>query len=301
LTQESAARYGLQRFPGLKRRMKNPHTAPLVFNQTETRRLANAIRALSMDAVEAAKSGHPGMPMGMADAATVLFSQFLKFDPNDPQWPDRDRFVLSAGHGSMLLYSLLFLTGYARPTLDDIRHFRQLGSPAAGHPEYGHLPGVETTTGPLGQGIATAVGMALAERILNARFGDDLVDHRTYVIAGDGDLMEGVSQEAASLAGHLKLSRLIVLFDDNRISIDGPTSLADSTDTLKRFEAMGWMALACDGHDAKAVAEALATAQTSAHHHRLRRADACRYLEGPWRSAGCRGSLRRPQDARLAA
>ena len=243
--------------------MNNAHVAPLAFNQAETRRLANAIRALSMDAVQAANSGHPGMPMGMADAATVLFSQFLKFDPTDPHWPDRDRFVLSAGHGSMLLYSLLFLTGYERPGLDDIRCFRQLGSPCAGHPEYGHLPGVETTTGPLGQGIATAVGMALAERILNARFGDDLVDHRTYVIAGDGDLMEGVSQEAASLAGHLKLGRLIVLFDDNRISIDGPTSLADSTDTLKRFEAMGWMTLACDGHDAMAVADALAAAQTS--------------------------------------
>ncbi|HUO94057.1 MAG TPA: transketolase [Rhizomicrobium sp.] len=243
--------------------MKNADAAPLVFNQAETRRLANAIRALSMDAVQAAGCGHPGMPMGMADAATVLFSQFLKFDPTDPHWPDRDRFVLSAGHGSMLLYSLLFLTGYAEPSLDDIRRFRQLGSPCAGHPEYGHLPGVETTTGPLGQGIATAVGMALAERILNARFGDALVDHRTYVIAGDGDLMEGVSQEAASLAGHLKLSRLIVLFDDNHISIDGPTSLADSTDTRKRFEAMGWSTFACDGHDAVAVAEALKSAQTS--------------------------------------
>ena len=243
--------------------MKNADATPLVFNQAETRRLANAIRALSMDAVQAAGCGHPGMPMGMADAATVLFSQFLKFDPTDPSWPDRDRFVLSAGHGSMLLYSLLFLTGYPRPTLDDIRRFRQLGSPTAGHPEYGHLPGIETTTGPLGQGIATAVGMALAERILNAQFGDGLVDHRTYVIAGDGDLMEGVSQEAASLAGHLKLNRLIVLFDDNHISIDGPTSLADSTDTRKRFEAMGWNTVACDGHDAASVSEALKAAQTS--------------------------------------
>jgi len=243
--------------------MKNAETTPLVFNQTETRRLANAIRALSMDAVQAANSGHPGMPMGMADAATTLFSQFLKFDPADPHWPDRDRFVLSAGHGSMLLYSLLFLTGYAAPTLDDIRRFRQLGSPCAGHPEYGHLPGIETTTGPLGQGIATAVGMALAERILNARFGDDLVDHRTYVIAGDGDLMEGISQEAASFAGHLKLNRLIVLFDDNHISIDGPTSLADSTRTLERFDAMGWTTMACDGMDGEAVAKALAAAQTS--------------------------------------
>jgi transketolase len=243
--------------------MKNAQVAPLSFNQAETRRLANAIRALSMDAVQAANSGHPGMPMGIADAATVLFSQFLKFDPADPHWPDRDRFVLSAGHGSMLLYSLLFLTGYARPTLDDIRRFRQLGSPCAGHPEYGHLPGIETTTGPLGQGIATAVGMALAERMLNARYGDDLVDHKTYVIAGDGDLMEGISQEAASLAGHLKLSRLIVLFDDNHISIDGPTSLADSTKTLERFDAMGWTTMACDGMDGEAVAKALAAAQTS--------------------------------------
>ncbi|MGB8364870.1 MAG: transketolase [Rhizomicrobium sp.] len=242
-----------------------PQSAPVlpVLDQAGTRRLANAIRALSMDAVEAAKSGHPGMPMGMADAATVLFSQFLKFDPADPHWPDRDRFVLSAGHGSMLLYSLLFLTGYARPSLDDIRRFRQLGSPCAGHPEYGHLAGVETTTGPLGQGIATAVGLALGERILNARFGDGLVDHKTYVIAGDGDLMEGVAQEAASLAGHLRLNRLIVLFDDNHISIDGPTSLADSTDTRKRFEAMGWNVFSCDGHDAADVARALAAAQTS--------------------------------------
>jgi transketolase len=229
----------------------------------DTRRLANAIRALSMDAVEAAKCGHPGMPLGMADAATVLFRQFLKFDPADPAWPDRDRFVLSAGHGSMLLYSLLYLTGYERPTIDDIRRFRQWGSPCAGHPEYGGLPGIETTTGPLGQGIATAVGMALAERIMNARLGDDLVDHRTYVIAGDGDLMEGVSQEAASLAGHLRLSRLIVLFDDNRISIDGPTSLTDSTDTRKRFAAMGWNTLACDGHDPVQIAEALDAAQRS--------------------------------------
>jgi len=243
--------------------MKNAEAAPLVFNQADTRRLANAIRALSMDAVQAANSGHPGLPMGMADAATSLFSQFLKFDPTDPHWPDRDRFVLSAGHGSMLLYSLLFLTGYERPTLDDIRRFRQLGSPCAGHPEYGHLPGVETTTGPLGQGIATAVGMALAERILNARFGDDLVDHKTYVLAGDGDLMEGISQEACSLAGHLKLNRLIVLFDDNHISIDGPTSLADSTNTLERFDAMGWTTMACDGVDGDAVAKALAAAQTS--------------------------------------
>ncbi|MBI3675499.1 MAG: transketolase [Proteobacteria bacterium] len=232
-------------------------------DQAATRRLANAIRALSMDAVEAAKSGHPGLPMGMADAATVLFSQFLKFDAADPRWPDRDRFVLSAGHGSMLLYSLLYLTGYAGISLDNIKRFRQLDSPCAGHPEYGHLAGVETTTGPLGQGIATAVGMALAERILNARFGDALVDHKTYVIASDGDLMEGVSHEAISLAGHLKLSKLVVLFDDNKISIDGPTSLAESGDMRKRFEAAGWATDACDGHEAGDVARALSAAQTS--------------------------------------
>ncbi len=217
--------------------------SPAAPEPSEIRRLANAIRALSMDAVQAANSGHPGMPMGMADAATVLFSRFLKFDPADPAWPDRDRFVLSAGHGSMLLYSLLYLTGYEKPTIENIKHFRQLGSPSAGHPEYGHLAGIETTTGPLGQGIANAVGMALAERMMNARFGDDLVDHKTYVIAGDGDLMEGISHEACSLAGHLKLNRLIVLFDDNHISIDGSTSLSDSTNTLERFDAMGWKTL----------------------------------------------------------
>ncbi len=225
--------------------------------------MANAIRALSMDAVEAAKSGHPGMPMGMADVASVLFTRYLKFDASNPDWPDRDRFVLSAGHGSMLLYSLLYLTGYPGMTLDDIKRFRQLGSPAAGHPEYGHAPGIETTTGPLGQGLGNAVGMALAERILNARFSDALVDHHTYVIASDGDLMEGLSHEACSLAGHLKLNRLIVLFDDNGISIDGPTELTESTDVLKRFEAYGWAASRIDGHDAKAIDEALAKAQTS--------------------------------------
>src|SRR5580692_2575262 len=210
--------------------------APAPAARAEHDPMANAIRALAMDAVEKANSGHPGLPMGAADIATVLFTRYLKFDPADPQWPDRDRFVLSAGHGSMLLYSLLYLTGYAGPSLDDIRRFRQLGSPCAGHPEYGHLPGIETTTGPLGQGIATAVGMALAERILNARFGDDLVDHKTYVIAGDGDLMEGISHEAIGLAGHLKLNKLIVLFDDNRITIDGPTGLSESGDMRKRFE-----------------------------------------------------------------
>jgi len=225
--------------------------------------MANAIRALAMDAVEQAKSGHPGMPMGMADAATVLFTQVLKFDPAAPDWPDRDRFVLSAGHGSMLLYALLHLTGYARPTMDEIRRFRQLGSPTAGHPERGHLPGVETTTGPLGQGLANAVGMAIAERHLNARLGGDAVDHRTYAIAGDGCLMEGVSHEAISLAGHLKLNRLIVLWDDNRISIDGPTDLAVSDDQRKRFEASGWATLAVDGHDQAAVLAALGQAQAS--------------------------------------
>jgi len=231
--------------------------------QAKTRRLANALRALSMDAVEAAKSGHPGLPLGMADTATVLFAQFLKFDPSAPAWPDRDRFVLSAGHGSMLLYSLLYLTGYPGITLDDIKHFRKLGSPCAGHPEYGHIPGIETTTGPLGQGIANAVGMALAERILNARFGDGLVDHKTYVIASDGDLMEGISHEAISLAGHLKLSKLIVLYDDNSISIDGATSLADSTDTVERFQAADWNTVRVDGHDAADVARALSWAQHS--------------------------------------
>src|SRR5437762_6441423 len=230
---------------------------------TRTRRLANVIRALSMDAVESAKSGHPGMPMGMAGVAMVLFSKFLKFDPSEPSWPDRDRFVLSAGHGSMLLYSLLFLTGYKSISLDNIRRFRQLGSPCAGHPEYGHAAGIETTTGPLGQGLANAVGMALAERILNARFSDELVDHKTYVIASDGDLMEGISHEAISLAGHLKLSKLIVLYDDNHISIDGSTSLADSTDTPKRFDAAGWRTLSCNGLDADDTARALGDALLS--------------------------------------
>ena len=227
------------------------------------RDMANAIRALAIDAVEAAKSGHPGMPMGMADVATVLFTRFLKFDPRNPKWPDRDRFVLSAGHGSMLLYSVLHLTGYKDISLDDIKRFRQLGSPCAGHPEFGHGAGVETTTGPLGQGISTAVGMALAERILNARFGNDLVDHHTYVIASDGDLMEGISHEAISLAGHLKLSKLIVLFDDNGISIDGPVSLSESGDQVARFEAAGWSASRVDGHDPAAIAAAIESAQAS--------------------------------------
>jgi transketolase len=226
-------------------------------------RMANAIRFLAADAVEAAKSGHPGMPMGMADAATVLFTRFLKFDAADPRWPDRDRFVLSAGHGSMLLYALFHLTGYADFPIEELKNFRQLGARTAGHPEYGHGAGIETTTGPLGQGLANAIGMALAERHLAARFGAGLVDHYTYVIAGDGCLMEGISHEAASLAGHLGLARLIVLFDDNRISIDGPTDLAVSDDVLKRFEAYGWDTSAADGHDHEAVAEAIARARTT--------------------------------------
>ncbi len=225
--------------------------------------MANAIRFLAIDAVEKAKSGHPGMPMGMADVATVLFSRFLKFDPADPAWPDRDRFVLSAGHGSMLLYALLHLTGYEGVTSDQLRAFRQWGSKTPGHPEYGHTPGVETTTGPLGQGIATAVGMALAERLMNARFGDDFVDHYTYVIAGDGCLMEGLSHEAISLAGHLGLGRLIVLFDDNEISIDGATSLSCSDDQLARFKASGWLASRVDGHDPEAIAAAIERARNS--------------------------------------
>jgi transketolase len=227
------------------------------------REMANAIRALAMDAVEKAKSGHPGMPMGMADVATVLFTKFLKFDPRDPAWPDRDRFVLSAGHGSLLLYSLLYLTGYPEMTLDELKRFRQLGSRTAGHPEYGHAPGIETTTGPLGQGLGNAVGMALAERILNARFGDALVDHRTYAVVGDGCLMEGISHEAISLAGHLKLRKLVVLWDDNSVSIDGPTSLSVSDDQLARFEAAGWNVAAADGHDTDAVAAALELAHES--------------------------------------
>ncbi len=226
----------------------------------DPRLLANAIRALSMDAVQAANSGHPGMPMGMADAATILFTEYLKFDPQDPDWHDRDRFVLSAGHGSMLLYSLLHLTGYAHPTIDEIRNFRQLSSPCAGHPENFMLKGVEATTGPLGQGFAMAVGMAIAERHLNAVFGDDLVDHRTWVIAGDGDLMEGVNHEAVGLAGHLQLGRLNVLWDDNRITIDGSTDLSTSEDISARYRASGWHVVACDGHDFDSIRRALGEA-----------------------------------------
>ena len=226
------------------------------------RTLANAIRALAMDAVQAANSGHPGMPMGMADVATVLYTRYLKFDPAAPKWPDRDRFVLSAGHGSMLAYAALYLTGYAAPTIDDIRNFRQIGSPCAGHPENFELDGVECTTGPLGQGLAMAVGMAIAERHLNAVHGDALVDHRTWVVAGDGCLMEGINHEAVGLAGHLKLGRLITFWDDNRITIDGATDLSTSEDIPARYRASGWHVTACDGHDfddiARAIDEALA-------------------------------------------
>ena len=225
--------------------------------------MANAIRALAMDAVEQAKSGHPGLPMGAADVATVLFTRFLKFDAADPAWPDRDRFVLSAGHGSMLLYALFHLLGYEAMTIAEIKRFRQLGSLTPGHPEHGHTPGVETTTGPLGQGLANAVGMALAERHLAAIFGDDMVDHHTYVLASDGDLMEGISQEAIALAGHMKLNKLVVLHDDNGISIDGPLALADSVDQVKRFESAGWAATRIDGHDPAAIATALEAAQKS--------------------------------------
>ena len=223
--------------------------------------MANAIRALAMDAVEQARSGHPGMPMGLADVATVLFGRFLKFDPSRTDWPDRDRFVLSNGHGSMLLYALLYLTGYPDIDIDEIRNFRQLGSRTAGHPEYGVAAGIETTTGPLGQGLANAVGMALAERSMAARFGSELVDHHTYVVCGDGCLMEGISQEAISLAGHLRLDRLIVLYDSNDISIDGPTSLAFSDDARARFESAGWHTQRVDGHDPEAVAAAIAAAK----------------------------------------
>ena len=223
--------------------------------------MANAIRALSMDAVQAANSGHPGMPMGMADVATVLFNRFIKIDPGNPDWPDRDRFVLSAGHGSMLLYSINHLLGYDDMGMDQIRNFRQMGARTAGHPEYGHAKGIETTTGPLGQGIATAVGMALAERMQNARFGDDLVDHHTYVIVGDGCLMEGISHEAIDFAGNLGLGKLIVMWDDNAISIDGATSLSTGTDQIARFAASNWHSIAVDGHDKGAIAAAIEAAK----------------------------------------
>jgi transketolase len=223
--------------------------------------MANAIRALTMDAVERSGSGHPGMPMGMADVATVLFSQFITIDPSAPEWPDRDRFVLSAGHGSMLQYALHHLIGYADMSRAELMRFRQLGSRTAGHPEYGHAAGIEMTTGPLGQGLATAVGMAIAERLMNARFGDDLVSHYTYVIAGDGCLMEGISHEAIDLAGHLQLGKLVVLWDDNEISIDGPTGLTTSMQQLERFGAAGWQTIAIDGHDTAAIALAITSAR----------------------------------------
>ncbi len=240
--------------------MASPLPAP---RNPKLRHMADALRALAMDAVEQAKSGHPGMPMGMADIATVLFTQFLRFDPLAPDWPDRDRFVLSNGHGSMLLYGLLHLTGYPDMTLDELKRFRQLGSRTAGHPERGHASGIETTTGPLGQGLANSVGMALAERMLATEFGEAVVDHRTYVFAGDGCLMEGISHEALSLAGHLGLNKLIVFWDDNSISIDGPTDLAVSDDQILRFKAHGWAAERVDGHDTEAIAEAIRRAHKS--------------------------------------
>jgi transketolase len=228
-----------------------------VSEKATPKQMADAIRVLSMDGVEKAKSGHPGMPMGMADVATVLFSKFLKFDASRPDWADRDRFILSAGHGSMLIYSLLHLTGYKAATKEELSNFRQWGSKTAGHPEFGHMPGVETTTGPLGQGLANSIGFAMAERHLAARFGEDLVDHRTWVIAGDGCLMEGVSQEAIALAGRYRLNKLTVLWDDNAITIDGAVSLSDATDQKARFKAAGWAVKAIDGHDMKAIKSAL--------------------------------------------
>ena len=236
----------------------------MIFGENkELKKMANAIRFLSADAIEKSKSGHPGMPLGMADVATVLFSKFIKIDPEHPRWFDRDRFVLSAGHGSMLLYSLLYLLGYKDITIDDIANFRQLGAKTAGHPEYGHLAGIDMTTGPLGQGISSAVGMALAERMINARFGDDLCNHYTYVINGDGCLMEGISEEALSLAGHLKLNKLIVLWDNNNITIDGTVDKANSTDQIKRFQALGWNTLEIDGHDYGEIEKAIEKAQKS--------------------------------------
>ncbi|MCB8838739.1 transketolase [Aurantimonas sp. VKM B-3413] len=237
--------------------------APHEMAGVSIRQMADAIRALSMDAVQKANSGHPGMPMGMADVATVLFSKFLRVDPSQPEWPNRDRFVLSNGHGSMLQYSLMHLLGFPEMTIEEIENFRQLGSRTAGHPEYGHAAGIEATTGPLGQGITMSVGMALAERMLAARFGDDLVDHYTYVFCGDGCLMEGISHEAIDLAGHLKLNKLIVFFDDNHISIDGDTKLATSIDQRERFEAHGWNTFAVDGHDPDAVEKVIAEARKS--------------------------------------
>jgi transketolase len=254
-------------FAAIRRRAnyyQPPHFKRIfIMTQVDHSRMANAIRGLAMDAVEKAKSGHPGLPMGAADMATVLFTQFLKFDAAEPNWPDRDRFVLSAGHGSMLLYALLYLTGNKDMTLDQIKHFRQLGSLTPGHPENFHTKGIETTTGPLGQGIATAVGMALAEKMLAAEFGKKVVNHHTYVLVSDGDLMEGISQEAIALAGVWRLNKMIVLYDDNGISIDGPTSLSDSVDQVKRFKSAGWAAELIDGQDQKAIAAAITRAQKS--------------------------------------
>ena len=232
-------------------------------NPIDYHEMANAIRALSIDAIETANSGHPGLPLGMADVATVLFSEFINFDAKDPDWIDRDRFILSGGHGSMLLYSLLYLLGYEDMSLDEIKNFRQLGYKTAGHPEYGHAKGIETTTGPLGQGLANAIGMALSEKLLSERFGNDLINHRTFVMAGDGDLMEGISQEAISLAGHLKLNKLILLFDSNNISIDGPVSKTDSTNQAKRFEASDWNVKEINGHDTNEIFQAIKTSHSS--------------------------------------
>ena len=238
-------------------------TQPVEFSQAQLTQMANAIRALSMDAVQKANSGHPGMPMGMADVATVLYSKFLKFDAKNPEWPDRDRVILSGGHGSMLLYALNYLTGYEKMTIDQIKNFRQLGAITAGHPEVEQDVGIETTTGPLGQGIANSVGFAIAERKLNARYGDDLINHYTYVMCGDGDLMEGISHEACSLAGHLQLGKLIVLYDDNSISIDGSTDLSFIDNTPGRFKAYGWEVISVDGHDMQEISDAIARAQAS--------------------------------------
>src|SRR6202047_3113659 len=253
---------GAIRFPA-DRHQASHFRRIFIMTHVDHTRMANAIRGLAMDAVEKAKSGHPGLPMGAADVATVLFTQFLKFDAADPKWPDRDRFILSAGHGSMLLYALLYLTGNTGMTLDEIKNFRQLGSKTPGHPENFMTSGVETTTGPLGQGVASSAGFAMAERLLAAEFGEDIVDHYTYVLCSDGDLMEGVSHEALALAGHLKLSKLIFLYDDNGITIDGPISLTDNVDQVARFKAHGWNAVQVDGHDQKAIANAIRQAQAS--------------------------------------
>ncbi|MDB5539838.1 MAG: Transketolase, partial [Devosia sp.] len=232
-------------------------------NSAQANDMANAIRSLAMDAVEKANSGHPGLPMGVADIATVLFTKVMKFDPKNPWWPDRDRFILSAGHGSMLLYASLYLLGYEEMTIDQLKQFRQLGSKTAGHPEYHFAPGIETTTGPLGQGLGNSVGFAIAEAKLAAEFGSDLVDHYTWVVAGDGCLMEGISQEAISLAGHLKLNKLVVIWDNNNITIDGAVSNADSTDQIARFEAVGWNTIEIDGHDQEQIETALLAARKS--------------------------------------